>query len=618
MAVKIARIEKILNVVATPVIGGLLSPSTTYYGVVFAVESQGGYGVNEVCALSPQSDEFTFTTDAVNKCVDMTWDVPVNNNVTGAIQYCIMLTTTSGVYYNKPCYGNPLCYTYLITTNSHTVGAVAAFANMRSGYNLPFVMKSQVPTVKLGFGFEAIADEGLIRVYATGAFTLQDIKDQADADGLGDFVYYDGVSNFAIFGGMGWLNGDAGGYAYAYILDHNISFVCSSGMFCFDANVNLQFGEPTGTQGCNISNRAYYTVYDFYSLTKGSIVFSGCKIDTYKYQCFKGMGSGVVFFKSLLNFYMGLYSTSTPVIDNTLITRNGGTDQAYSGAYRKDMIFINCSIYFFTHSNMNEYINCKMFTDYSWHIEMRQALETYHQYIIDNEFYGIDKVMVANNRPIVRWGEAGAAMLYVYNTLTVNGAIGTEVTITDQFGDDAVLFEISGTGRPGNELANPVTIGATGEESFYVKTRRAQKGEYVGTSTDTSVSIWIDYYPFVVKFSLDNYQDQEITLNDFYLKSTLIMEQILLMLSIDSVDITDATTIGGEDGALAVTASGGDEDYEYSLDGVDYQESNTFEGLPAGEYTVYVKDGTEEITTFDVEVSVKYSLNIQTDQENIQ
>lgn len=45
-------------------------------------------------------------------------------------------------------------------------------------------------------------------------------------------------------------------------------------------------------------------------------------------------------------------------------------------------------------------------------------------------------------------------------------------------------------------------------------------------------------------------------------------------------------------------SSDGKGDYEYSLDGIHYQNSNVFEGLPSGEYTVYVNDkkGCGEVT----------------------
>ena len=50
------------------------------------------------------------------------------------------------------------------------------------------------------------------------------------------------------------------------------------------------------------------------------------------------------------------------------------------------------------------------------------------------------------------------------------------------------------------------------------------------------------------------------------------------------------TTCGDDNGGLNVSAAGGVGDYDYSLDGVTFQDAGLFTDLPAGEYTVYVQD----------------------------
>jgi len=74
-------------------------------------------------------------------------------------------------------------------------------------------------------------------------------------------------------------------------------------------------------------------------------------------------------------------------------------------------------------------------------------------------------------------------------------------------------------------------------------------------------------------------------------------------LVISAVAITDCTSIGASDGQLEITAEGGDANYTYSINGTDYQVSNTFSGLSAGDYTVYVRDGEGTVAAFDVTVS---------------
>jgi hypothetical protein len=74
-------------------------------------------------------------------------------------------------------------------------------------------------------------------------------------------------------------------------------------------------------------------------------------------------------------------------------------------------------------------------------------------------------------------------------------------------------------------------------------------------------------------------------------------------LFVSAVDITDCTEIGADDGEIVITAEGGDGTYEYSMDGVTYQASDTFTDLSPDDYTVYVRDGEGTVAAFDVTVS---------------
>jgi hypothetical protein len=54
------------------------------------------------------------------------------------------------------------------------------------------------------------------------------------------------------------------------------------------------------------------------------------------------------------------------------------------------------------------------------------------------------------------------------------------------------------------------------------------------------------------------------------------------------------------DAVITVSANGGTAPYEYSLDGVSFQASNVFSGLPPGNYSIIVKDATGATTTTPV------------------
>lgn len=54
--------------------------------------------------------------------------------------------------------------------------------------------------------------------------------------------------------------------------------------------------------------------------------------------------------------------------------------------------------------------------------------------------------------------------------------------------------------------------------------------------------------------------------------------------------ITNESFLGTCDGEVVINATGGTPAYQYSLDGITFQISNTFTGLCIGEYNVFVKD----------------------------
>jgi hypothetical protein len=66
---------------------------------------------------------------------------------------------------------------------------------------------------------------------------------------------------------------------------------------------------------------------------------------------------------------------------------------------------------------------------------------------------------------------------------------------------------------------------------------------------------------------------------------------------------TISASCGNIDGSIVANGSGGTAPYTFSIDGTVYQSSNTFTNLPAGIYTVYLKDARGCITTTAVTIS---------------
>jgi gliding motility-associated-like protein len=72
----------------------------------------------------------------------------------------------------------------------------------------------------------------------------------------------------------------------------------------------------------------------------------------------------------------------------------------------------------------------------------------------------------------------------------------------------------------------------------------------------------------------------------------LVLVSIPLHCGIGIDFITVDAACQQNDGSLSVTASGGATPYTYTIDGINYQSSNTFSGLASGNYAVTVKDAS--------------------------
>lgn len=65
---------------------------------------------------------------------------------------------------------------------------------------------------------------------------------------------------------------------------------------------------------------------------------------------------------------------------------------------------------------------------------------------------------------------------------------------------------------------------------------------------------------------------------------------VIAPITYNFVTPTDVLCNGGNTGSITVSATGGNGGLEYSIDGINYQPSNVFNGLTAGSYSVYVRD----------------------------
>ena len=68
----------------------------------------------------------------------------------------------------------------------------------------------------------------------------------------------------------------------------------------------------------------------------------------------------------------------------------------------------------------------------------------------------------------------------------------------------------------------------------------------------------------------------------------IVTEPAVLIASISTYN--NVSCNGDNDGSITANATGGTAPYQYSLDNATWQTANTFNGLTAGTYTIYVQD----------------------------
>lgn len=169
--------------------------------------------------------------------------------------------------------------------------------------------------------------------------------------------------------------------------------------------------------------------------------------------------------------------------------------------------------------------------------------------------------------------------------------------ITNGENADIIVMDVDG-----NTILTDV-LDASGELEVELMYKRRYQEKL--TTDPTYENYNKTFTPFSIHISKAGYSTRNITDVEVIEGELTIIRGVLEYpeLLISAVIITDCTTIGASDGKLEITAQGGDGSYTYSINGVDYQASDTFSGLSAGDYTVYVKDGEDTVAEFDVRVS---------------
>lgn len=157
-------------------------------------------------------------------------------------------------------------------------------------------------------------------------------------------------------------------------------------------------------------------------------------------------------------------------------------------------------------------------------------------------------------------------------------------------------FILFGANSDVNVLYNPVnriitaetTVGGIPRVSYTIYTPNYSNGTLIGQFTEGSELVKIFFqrsYPFG------------------YIEVSAITPDAETLV-IDSLAVTPQSEPGENDGVVIISASQGTPPYSYSLDGVNYQSSNTFTDLAPGNYTAFVKTAVDPVTTGNFVIAV--------------
>ncbi len=266
--------------------GGSLAPSTTYYFIVLAWNTESPNILNTgnpdtvLRYHSPISAEGSFTTDTTNLSALITWTNSAEH--TANTRYNIIITTTSGSYAGMR----------LVAPSTTDLENVGAIADGTTGYTVTAVpagtslyARAVYHSVQLtnNLPFNLSKDTGVIRIDLSGtnAHTIKGIYDAVVAAGYSNNVYYDGYN----FGLKGYIVVNATNDAGSLIVQSkNLVFIRGGVIIYNSPNFVVQFGDWISDEvgadyskacsltflSCRYPNWAYYTT-DIYRIYGGRL-----------------------------------------------------------------------------------------------------------------------------------------------------------------------------------------------------------------------------------------------------------------------------------------------------------------------------------------------------------
>jgi hypothetical protein len=179
-----------------------------------------------------------------------------------------------------------------------------------------------------------------------------------------------------------------------------------------------------------------------------------------------------------------------------------------------------------------------------------------------------------------------ASLVVLVNCTSENGEdVGVDCAASD------LSLQVVSRTLPGCQTAGSFEVSATGGDGVYEYTIRNQNFQPSGVFTELSSGV----YNVVVRDGTGCESTLEVNLTG--------TEAISVSLQTEGC--------GDNDGSIIVSATGGDGNYEYSLNNGPFQQENIFADLSSGNYSVIVRDGSDcETRSSTVKLGVSLTADV--------
>ena len=179
---------------------------------------------------------------------------------------------------------------------------------------------------------------------------------------------------------------------------------------------------------------------------------------------------------------------------------------------------------------------------------------------------------------------------YYLKVVDANSCTGFSSGITLSKSAPNATFSITNVSCNGGSSGSIIVSSGTGGSGSSYQAKNGSGGTYTNLPA-TFATLGAGSYTIYVKDGAGCVQTYSQT----------VTQPTAIGISVDSA--TAPTCYNGSNGAIVVSGSGGTTPYTYSKDGSTYQSSGTFNTLPTGSYTLYVKDANGCVTSTSTTLS---------------